>query len=674
MKSEWLKVLLIEDDLIDQMAFKRAVKEQNLPYEYTVADSVSVAAKILDNEEFNVVISDFALGDGNLFDIMDMIVQKDIPIIVTTGTGDEETAVKAIKGGADDYMIKDPDRNYLNILDTTIDKALERKRAIFERKRAEDALQQSEEKFRAITASAQDGIILVNSQGQIVFWNSAAQQIFGYSSEEVLGQELHTLLAPSRYYEAYQKGLHLAITTGHLGLAGKPVEIIGRHKSGQEFPVELSISCFKLQAELFITGIVRDITERKRAEQELKKAREAAEAANRTKGDFLANMSHEIRTPMTGVISMAELLLNTELDFQQREFAATILDSGHHLLTVINDILDVSKIESGFLTIENTRLELNPFLHNLIRIVTLDANRKNLSFQTLVDSEIPSYLYCDPVRLRQILINLTTNAIKFTDQGQVSLQVSLEEENQNGGTIRFAITDTGTGISYDDQNKLFQPFVQVDASITRRHGGSGLGLVICKRLAEAMGGAISFESTLGQGSTFNLLLPFTRSTSELDDCVKENEPKNVCDNQLRNYGESQTCVSNHEQVLFQTAHPVLLVDDDPVAGKVAQFQLNKLGCSVQLVTNGREAIDSVLNNDYALVFMDCHMPGMDGFQATQVIRESELSMGRHIPIIAVTARAMEGDREMCLKAGMDDYISKPVELLKLKRILDYWIL
>ncbi|MDD3364636.1 MAG: ATP-binding protein, partial [Syntrophomonas sp.] len=269
------------------------------------------------------------------------------------------------------------------------------------------------------------------------------------------------------------------------------------------------------------------------------------------------------------------------------------------------------------------------------------------------------------VRLRQILINLTTNAIKFTDQGHVTLQVSLEEENEYGGSIRFAVTDTGTGISYDDQNKLFQPFVQVDTSITRRHGGSGLGLVICKRFVEAMGGTIGLESTLGQGSTFWFVLPFTLSTGKLDECTGENqlEPKSP-----------PVSVANSDGVLTKPKLPILLVEDDQVAGMVAQFQLKKLGFSVQLVTNGSEAVDAALNNDYALVFMDCHMPGMDGFQATQAIREGELCLGRHIPIIAVTARAMEGDREMCLDAGMDDYISKPVELQKMKRILDHWIL
>jgi PAS domain S-box-containing protein len=663
MKSEWLRVLLIEDDIIDQIAFQRAIREQNLPYNYAVASSVTAAVVILGNEEFDVVISDFALGDGNLFDIMDTIVQKNIPIIVTTGIGDERTAVKAIKGGADDYIIKDNERNYLNILATTIEKAIEKKSSVIERKRAKEALLRSEEKFRAITSSAQDGIILLDCRGCISFWNNAAEHIFAYRSKEVLGQEVYALLAPSRYYEAWHKSINYLETTERVLLTGKTIELTACHKSGREFPIELTISYFELQYELFITVIIRDITQRKQVELELNKALKAAEAADHTKSEFLANMSHEIRTPMTGIISMAELLLDSDLDRQQQEFAQTIFDSGHHLLAVINDILDVAKIESGTLTLTNTNFELNPFLSNLIRLISLDTSKKKLTFRTIVDPEIPSYLNCDPLRLRQILLNLITNAVKYTDHGQVSLHISMEEEKESIALIRFAVTDSGIGISQDNQDKLFQPFFQIDTSITRRHGGSGLGLVICKRLAEAMGGAIKFASTFGQGSTFCLLLPSSRSTSELYDCIKEKEPGTLSDNQLCCYGTSLTA----------QAHPVLLVDDDPVAGKVVQFQLNKLGCSVQLVISGEDAIDAALNNDYAVIFMDCHMPGMDGFQATRSIREAELALERHTPIIAVTARAMEGDREICLNSGMDDYISKPVELPKLMRILDHWI-
>ena len=668
-----LKILLIEDDLIDQMAFKRAVKEQNLPYEYTVASSISEAAKILNNEEFDLVISDFSLGDSNLFDIMNTILQKDIPIIVTTGIGDERTAVRAIKGGVDDYIIKDADRNYLNILATTVDKAIERKRSILERRLAEVALQRSEEKFRAITSSAHDGIILLNQQGTIAFWNDAAMHIFGYSSEEVLGKELHDLLATPEYYESYQEGLDILRTTGHLRLAGQIIEITGRHKSGKEFPIELTITHFKLQDELFVTGVVRDITERKQAEQELNQARVAAEAADRAKSEFLANISHEIRTPMTGIISMAELLIDTPLDQQQQEFANTIFDAGHHLLLVINDILDVAKIESGFLSIDNSIFELTPFLHSLSRIVSPEAAKKNLTFETLINPDVPFHVNCDPLRLRQILINLTTNAIKFTDQGHVTLQVSLEKENECDASIRFAVSDSGTGISPDNQNKLFQPFVQVDTSITRRHGGSGLGLVISKRLAEAMGGAIGLESTLGQGSTFWFVLPYTLSTKKLNECAGKNGTDTILDS-IPVPKTSPTSGTSSDVVIAKLMHHVLLVDDDPVSGRVAQYQLNKLGCSVQWVTSGTDAVNEVLNNNYTLVFMDCHMPGMDGFQATRAIREAELSMGRRIPIIAVTARAMEGDREICLKAGMDDYISKPVELPKMKIILDHWII
>jgi len=675
MENMALKILLIEDDLIDQMAFKRAVIKQKLPYQYAIAGSVQEAGKILSNQVFDVVVSDFELGDGTLFDVLDIIIKKDMPVIVTTGTGDEEIAVRAIKGGADDYMIKDPERNYLNILATTIDKALESKKAKLERKQAEEALLRSEEKFRAITSSAQDGIILVNSHDHIAFWNTAAEHIFGYSSEEVLGQELYGLLAPIRYYNEYKEGSHFLRNSGQSRLAGKPVEVTGLHKNGQEIPIELTISPFELQGEIFLSWIVRDITERKQAERELNEARQAAEVANRAKGEFLANISHEIRTPMTGIISMTELLLDTGLNSQQLEFATTIFDSGQHLLMVINDILDYAKFESGVMIIENKKFELLPFIQNLTRIISPEAAKKHLTFSTQLDPKIPSYLNCDPLRLRQILINLLTNAIKFTDEGQVTLQVAMMGKNESGTKIRFAVADTGKGISPDDQKKLFQPFVQVDASSTRRHGGSGLGLVISKRLVEAMGGTIGLGSTTGRGSTFWVVLPFTLSSDALKKDSEENEPGHIVNSKLKCYKPPPSPPADINRVISNTntSHSILLVEDDRVAGMVAQFQLNKLGCSVDLVTNGHDAVNAAAKNDYALIFMDCHMPGMDGFQATRGIREAELTRGQHVPIIAITARAREGDKEMCLQAGMDDYICKPVELQKMKRILDQWI-
>ncbi|MDD3268274.1 MAG: response regulator [Syntrophomonadaceae bacterium] len=674
MENMVLKVLLIEDDLIDQMAFKRAIIKQKLPYQYLVAGSIKEASRILSDHVFDVVVSDFELGDGTLFDVLDIIIEKDVPIIVTTGTGDEEIAVRAIKGGADDYMIKDPERNYLNILATTIDKAIESKKSILERKQAEEALLRSEEKFRAITSSALDGIILVNSQGHIAFWNTAAEHIFGYSSQEVLGHGLLELLAPAGYYDEYQYELHILKTSEKLRLAGKPIEVTGLHKNGLEVPIELTISPFELEGEIFFSWIVRDITERKQTEQELNEAREAAEVANRAKGEFLANISHEIRTPMTGIISMTELLLDTGLNSQQLEFATTIFDAGQHLLKVINDILDYAKFESGVMIIENKNFELLPFINNLTRIISPEAAKKHLTFNTQLDPKIPSHLSCDPLRLRQILLNLLTNAIKFTDEGQVSLQVSMMGKNVSGSKIRFAVADTGKGISPDDQKKLFQPFVQVDASITRRHGGSGLGLAISKRLVEAMGGTIGLGSTTGRGSTFWLVLPFTPSSDELNEYSAENELDHIVNSKLKSYKIPPTYLKNPNQIITNTAHSILLVEDDQVAGMVAQFQLNKLGCSVDLVTNGSEAINAAAQNDYALIFMDCHMPGMDGFQATRAIREAELSRGQHVPITAITARALEGDKEMCLQAGMDDYISKPVELQKMKQVLDHWIL
>ena len=532
-------------------------------------------------------------------------------------------------------------------------------RDITERKQVEEALRESEALFHTAFDSAPIGMALVSIEGHWLQANHALCQIVGYSEEELLRTNFQSIT----HADDLEPQMDMLYRTLIGELPGYQMEKRYIHKQGYPVWTQLSVSMVRdpQNKPLYFISQIQDITAQRQTLTELAEARDAALESTRLKSQFLANMSHEIRTPMNGIIGMADLLMTTHLGPEQHQFANTIQASALDLLTILNDILDFSKIEAGRVSFENIPFSIRGALAATTQLLWQRANAKGLQLVFSVPPDVPDRVMGDPVRLRQVLNNLLNNAIKFTAFGEVVVRVVGLPSPQGAVAVRFEVSDTGIGISSDALPQLFTPFNQADNSTTRKYGGTGLGLAICQQLVELMGGTIGVQSQSGTGSTFWFVLTFPLASQATAETAVETQP--ISPPEL-GYPEREG------QSPQNSTMRILVAEDNPINQRVTLGQLARLGFQADVVNNGVEALDALSRTRYDLVFMDCQMPEMDGYQAAREIRRREGP--RRTTIIALTAGAMQGVREECLAAGMDDYIAKPVQLEKLQAILEQW--
>jgi two-component system sensor histidine kinase/response regulator len=503
----------------------------------------------------------------------------------------------------------------------------------------------AERRMRLTVDRAIDAVVSMGADGRIIHWNAQAEATFGWSRDEAIGRSLAETIVPPASRAAHAQGVARFLATGEGRLVNTRIEMPAWHRDGHEFPVELSISAIPVRDTYLFTAFVRDITDRKLAEEELRSAKETAEAGNRAKSEFLATMSHEIRTPMNGIFGMTELALDTDDDAERRDFLVRARACAESLMTIINDVLDFSKIEAGKLDFECIEFDVRGVLDGVLDTLAIEANRKQLELVGSVDEALPPRLRGDPGRLRQILMNLAGNALKFTEHGEIVIRLESGAEEPGAERpadasddgrvmLRGVVQDTGIGIPADKQAAIFESFTQADSSTTRRYGGTGLGLAISQRLVAMMGGTIGVESEPGRGSTFHFSVPLARggAVSEID---------------------SRRAVTDLR---------VLVVDDNATNRMVLLKLLQNWGCRAALASGGAEACDLLTHaarggEPFDLVLLDMNMPDLDGVATARRIRAEATT--RDVPIVALTSVSRGGARHEDI--GLTAVIPKPIK-------------
>jgi len=647
MPMEPVHFLLVDDLDENLLSLEALLRREGLVL--LKAKSGPEALELLLKHEVALALLDVQMPGMDGFELAELmrgnVRTKHVPIIfLTAGSADRLRRFRGYEAGAVDFLHKpiEPDilRSKADVFFDLFQQRQQAARLLEESRRHAAAVDEARAHLQLMVESAQDyAIISLDAKGRVTSWSSGAQRIFGYSPERMLGNTRDFLFTPEDQAQGIPaEELRIAAEKGRVDNERWLVR-----ENGEHFYSSGTIAAMRNDAGT-LTGfikIARDMTKERRAQEALVEARNAAEAANVAKSEFLANMSHEIRTPMNAVVGLAHILdLSEPLTPKQREFIKTLKMSADSLLSLINDLLDIAKVEAGTVELEHVPFSVVKVAEEAVRIMKVRAQEKQLALTLNLRCACieTRHFYGDPARVRQILLNLCGNAIKFTEKGEVHLDLLCEPMADGRELVKIAVHDTGIGIPPDKMGTIFDKFVQADSSINRKYGGTGLGLAICKTLAEVMGGSITVDSILRRGSVFTLTLPL-KVTQPAVEAIEQREPKEQAhDNKPR----------------------VLLVEDYPANVMVATTFLEEFGYTVDVASNGAEACEAAKRGEYVAALMDVQMHGMNGFEATAAIRSYEKEHGRaRLPIIGMTAHALAGDRERCLASGMDDYIAKP---------------
>ncbi len=656
---EQTKVLIVEDLPSDALIVEHEVREVLPESTFLVVETAPDFLAALESFQPDLILSDYSMPQFDGLSALKLALEHvpDTPFLIITGSINEETAVKCMKAGAWDYILKER----IMRLGPSVQAALERRKERLEKRSAGEALERSERLFRNLFEQHAAVKLLVDpDSAAIVDANQAAADFYGWSRERLKTKSVPDIntLPPDEIKSRMRRAM-----VAHCA------RFEAQHKlsDGALRDVEIFSSPVQSGEKTLLHSIVQDVTGRKEAERALVAAKEQAEAANMAKSEFLANMSHELRTPFNGIMGMMQLLQTTPLNAEQQGYVAAAIESSQRFTRLLSDILEISSFEGGKPVLVASEFNPAEAMESIMDLFALRAREKGIVLDISIDPAMLRSVLGDGTRVKQILFNLVGNALKFTDKGAVHIRLT-PLSAAKGADLRgmFSISDTGIGIPDDKLHTLFKPFVQADGSTTRSYQGAGLGLSIVKRLMELMNGNCCVESAVGEGTTVHVVLPFTFPAKDVE---KKGHVATVP-------GVTKTHLN------------ILLVEDDSFNRMFMTKVLKKLGHSVTVAANGREAVDLFLARDFDCILMDIQMPVMTGVEATQMIRirESEvddreenglradrepgtMKQRKHIPIIAVTAHTQPGDREKFLAAGMDDYLGKPVGIKDLELVL-----